>query len=332
MSQKSLRTLFLWVIWTTSMLVVYLTLYQDFPIHELIASDTSHISILIIILFCFGFVASFVLTLLITLEAIAALRIEDAIRGNGLARLETSASKRLAYRFFAALKDTVDNNGRADVEALLNVELAPYHRISHSIEVIGNLLITLGLIGTVMGMTITLSGLGTSLDAIGGDQDQLLTGLRKAMSGMGTAFYTTLFGAVLGGILLRVYAQITDNGVDGLFDKLMRTCLIHCSADLQPSMDRDIRILESEIESLGKSLTRLQVAFHDTREAMQMFREEITELKTQSRQENEVLLKNILLQQQQSESLRNEARLLRRATQPWWRRLVMALGLVKPKS
>ncbi len=62
---------------------------------------------------------------------------------------------------------------------------------------------------------------------------------------------------------------------------------------------------------------------------MAQFREEVSELQQQSRQENETLLKTLMLHQQQSESLRQEARLMRGMTRPLLRRILDALGLGK---
>lgn len=55
-----------------------------------------------------------------------------------------------------------------------------------------NLMITLGLIGTVSGLITTVGGIGSDGN------------MEEALGGMGTAFYTTLLGSVLGGITLRI--------------------------------------------------------------------------------------------------------------------------------
>lgn len=329
MNQKPLRTLLLWTIWAATTIIAYVSLYSDTEVWGFVEHDPSKITWLILALFVLGLVGSFALTLLITLELVTAYAIEDRVKGHGLAALGDEKFKRSVGRFFGALKTTLDANGRIDVDALLNSELGAYQRISHTVEVVGNLLITLGLIGTVMGLTLTLTGLTGSLDALGNDQEALLSGLRKAMAGMGTAFYTTLLGAILGGVLLRVFAQITDHGVEGLFDRLMRICLVYCSADLQPSLERDIRFLNTEMEALGQRTKVLQVAFEESKNAMALFRNEVSHLKEISQEENEQLLDSIRYHKQYCKVLREEVRHMQSVNKPWWIRLINALGFYK---
>jgi biopolymer transport protein ExbB/TolQ len=65
---------------------------------------------------------------------------------------------------------------------------------------------TLGLIGTVAGLSMAMGDLGDALSAaIGGGQgnsDDLLKAMQEAMKGMGGAFLTTLIGAGFGLLLL----------------------------------------------------------------------------------------------------------------------------------
>lgn len=84
------------------------------------------------------------------------------------------------------------------------------------VELASGLLVTLGFIGTVLGLIASVGGLGTVIDSVGEDQSGLLTGLKATFGGMGTAFYTTLIGAVLGGVVLRVLAAVTSTHADRL--------------------------------------------------------------------------------------------------------------------
>lgn len=330
MNQKPFRTLFLWCVWAATAIIAYATLYRGTDVWDFVQQDPSKITWLILGLFTLGVIGSFILSLVLTFESLTAYRIDDQASGHGLQGVRGHKRKRAVTRFFEALKSTMEANGQPDVEALLTTELAVYQRVSRTIEVIGNLLITLGLIGTVMGLTLTLTGLTSSLDALGHDQEMLLSGLRKAMAGMGTAFYTTLLGAVLGGVLLRVFAQITEHGVEGLYDKVMRICLVYCSADLRATPERDIRFLNTEIEALGAHVKYLQSVFDDSRTAMTDFRTELAELRRNSEGENEALINNIKMHKHYSEMLREEAKLMKEINKPWWVRLREALGMSKP--
>lgn len=72
-----------------------------------------------------------------------------------------------------------------------------------------NVMITLGLIGTISGLISSIGGLQASSDVSG-----LMAGVGKAIEGMGIAFYTTLIGSMLGGITLRILHFYVDKQID----------------------------------------------------------------------------------------------------------------------
>ena len=128
-------------------------------------------------------------------------------------------------------------------------------------------------------------------------------------------------GEGLGGVLLRVFAQITEHGINSVYDAVMRTCLVHCAADLQPSMQRDLRQLDTQIEALGLRIKVLQHAFNESRETMSRFREEAVLLRDLSQDENKILLENIRLHKHSIEMMRGEVNAMRRINKSWWERL-----------
>lgn len=275
MVQRGYRALVLWVVWAAAAIVIYLGLYQDTEVFTFVQHDPSRITWAIMALFAMGVVTSFVLTILLTLESIKVDELEKIAKRDGWLGIEEADKKGCVAEFFNSLRTIVNNNGVLNIEALVDVEFSIYQRTSHALEIIGNLLITLGLIGTVAGLTLTLTGLTSSLDALGQDQAQLLAGLRGAMSGMGTAFYTTLLGAVLGGVLLRIFAHIDENGVESLEDSLTRTCLVFCSSDFKPSLERDLHLINAEIDTMSRNIAGLNNLLSSTREAMREFATEV---------------------------------------------------------
>lgn len=328
MQEKAYRTLLLWLVWASTALGVYLALYIDTSLWEFMKRDPSKVTWLIMGLFIMGVIISFILTMMITQEAVQSAYLGNIARQKGLHGLNLKSQRRAVERFFESVKEVLKANGALDVETLLNVELASYYRTSRAVELIGNLLITLGLIGTVLGLTLTLAGLNTSLDALGNDQDRLLSGLRRAMGGMGTAFYTTLLGSVLGGVLLRVFALITEHGVEGLADGMKKICLVYCSADTRPSVERDVRILGTELESLGKSAKVVEAALNDSLAAMSNFRDEamrLKELGVTDDGEKLSLRDAVVLQQYYADLLQGEIKLMNKVNRSWWARLRRAL-------
>ena len=271
MVQRGYRALVLWVVWAAAAIIIYFGLYQDTEVWEFVQHDPSRITWAIIGLFGLGLITSLILTIILTLESIKVDQLEAIAKNDGWLGIQETDKKLCVADFFNSLRTILDNNGEQNIEALVDVEFSIYQRTAHVLEIIGNLLITLGLIGTVVGLTLTLTGLTGSLEALGHDQTQLLSGLRSAMGGMGTAFYTTLLGSVLGGVLLRIFAHIDESGVESLENTLTRICLVYCSADFKPSMERDMRLINAQIGDMAQNIERLQHLLTDTRKAMSEF-------------------------------------------------------------
>ena len=137
------------------------------------------------------------------------------------------------------------------------------------------ILLTLGLIGTVIGLADSLGGLSQSLESItsgsSGDNPNLSAGLNQAISGMGGAFGTTLWGAILGGVLLRTLSNCTTQITDSLIDQIEITSetklipLLRASSgdvalrrnSLLEFQDRVIEKEERRLKTITKRLDRL---------------------------------------------------------------------------
>lgn len=80
---------------------------------------------------------------------------------------------------------------------------------------VANVLILLGLIGTVVGFVIAVNGLGDSI--AGGTNIERVQGvLGQIVNGMGVALFTTLVGAILGGLWLQIHYQMLTRAAGGL--------------------------------------------------------------------------------------------------------------------
>jgi len=325
--ERAFRTMFLWLIWAAAAIAVHFALYLDPNLWAYIKQDQSKITWVTYGLFIIGVLMSFSLVLKITAEAIHASKLGKTAMKFSLAGINPENPASAVERFFLSLKEVIRKNDQPDVEALLDMEMGPYHRTSHAVDIIGNLLITLGLIGTVVGLTMTLAGLTTSLDALGHDQERLLAGLTRAMGGMGTAFYTTLLGSVLGGVLLRVFSMITEHGIEGLSESLKKICMVYCSSDLKPSLERELRIFNIEINALGENAQRLRNAMNESRLAISSFREEAVRLHQLSEEDgkNQTLRDSVVLQHYYADLLKEEIRTMNKLNRSWWFRLKKAM-------
>ena len=83
---------------------------------------------------------------------------------------------------------------------------------------ISDLVLTVGMVGTVSGFLLMLTGAFAGVDL--GDEVAMKTVLEKMSKGMSTALYTTLFGLICGGLLKIQY-----------FSLARATDLLICSSD-----------------------------------------------------------------------------------------------------
>ncbi len=318
------RTILLWLVWAATAVATYVLLYLDTNLWKHVLEDRSRVAIVILVMFLMGAGLSLNLAITLTKEAKQALRLGRIVREQSLAEVDPRHGRFAVQRFFAMLKAVVAGNTRPDVDTLIEVELDRYQRRSDAVGVIGNLLITLGLIGTVIGLTFTLTGLTTALDSLQENHQELIHGLERAMRGMGTAFYTTLLGSVLGGVLLRIFSLITSHGISDLSDTLKRI-FIFCTRDIGPSPERDMRLLNEEVLILSDNCRVLRDALNDTRSAMLAFRETASELHRLGSNEDKpdkTLRDSVILQMYYSDLLRDEIKLMNRVNRSWWTRLL----------
>ncbi|MGH6919115.1 MAG: MotA/TolQ/ExbB proton channel family protein [Geminicoccaceae bacterium] len=95
---------------------------------------------------------------------------------------------------------------------------------------ISDLLLSLGLLGTVIGFIVMLGPI-SGLDA--GDQSAIKGALAAMSGGMAVALYTTLAG-LIGGMLLKIQGFLLDGAVDELVRRTSRLTEVH----VLPAMQR----------------------------------------------------------------------------------------------
>ena len=97
---------------------------------------------------------------------------------------------------------------------LLHDRLLARNRVS---ELFSSILITLGLVGTIVGLIAMVSNLRQSMEGfVPGESENLigdLMGPGGALQGLDTAFYTTLLGALFGGVMLRVLTNVVGANI-----------------------------------------------------------------------------------------------------------------------
>ena len=94
---------------------------------------------------------------------------------------------------------------------------------------VADLLLSLGLLGTVIGFIVMLGPI-TGLDA--GDQSAVKGALAAMSGGMAVALYTTLTG-LIGGMLLKIQGFLLDGAVDELIRRTTRLTEVHILPSLE---------------------------------------------------------------------------------------------------
>ncbi len=99
------------------------------------------------------------------------------------------------------------NINQDNLVEVLHSRLMARNRVA---ELFSSILITLGLIGTIVGLIQMMTGLQGVLNTVGEDTGSIAGGMMESLSGLGIAFYTTLIGAVCGGVILRILTSVVD--------------------------------------------------------------------------------------------------------------------------
>lgn len=82
------------------------------------------------------------------------------------------------------------------------------------LDATANIMVSLGLVGTIVGLIKSVSGLGGAMANAGTNEGGLLEGMNQTLAGMGTAFAATLLGAIFGGVILRLIFLSVNSQTD----------------------------------------------------------------------------------------------------------------------
>lgn len=196
-----------WILLTTALIVPFVVLTWEYFSTGL-ATDTSGIIYVILGLFAYGIAHSFRNALWITRERAAFVRMEKI--------KEAHNDNSDLVSIFKKGVDALEAGSQINFDTLLTVYSAKQSAKIRSVSATSAILITAGLLGTVIGLVITISGISEILGAAGENYEEMLSGLNKTVQGMGTAFYTTFFGGLLGGIVLKALAAENEKAANRL--------------------------------------------------------------------------------------------------------------------
>ncbi len=242
-----------WLFWGISVLGVFLLVTWEYFVAGF-SADSSKITYLIVIFFIYGFFAS--------------LKIAWYLEGESKALVVMDTNQRItdpnisdAAALFDAALERIRRGDRIEVRNLVSSYSIRIKAQVDNIGVISGMLITIGLLGTVVGLIITVTGLGQVLSASGSDHAAMKAGLNQTVSGMGTAFYTTFFGALLGGVVLKVLGSEMKKSATQLVADTLRFSELFVVPQLSQHSSEALEGLESRIMVLGNQLERLGSSF-----------------------------------------------------------------------
>ena len=152
----------------------------------------------------------------------------------------------------------------ANVHTSIDTYHSKHNSRVRSVSIMAALVISMGLLGTVVGLIMSISGLGSMVENIGLSRTTMMVALKATVSGMGTAFYTTFFGA-LGGLILRAVAVAQLNSLSELCAEAAEYAennLVSKIDDKNEELNKQVskvigsfKKMEQEIESITGSLS-----------------------------------------------------------------------------
>lgn len=126
---------------------------------------------------------------------------------------------------------------------ILNSRLLAKNR---KIELLSSILITIGLIGTIVGLVMMMTKLRLTVSdpSVGTGSNLLVSmvGTGGALEGLDTAFITTLLGAIFGGVMLRILTSVVEEGIIKYIANLAELTEIY----VLPMLRTEAALLEDE--------------------------------------------------------------------------------------
>ena len=249
MAKKSVSPIMTWVFWSIVVLGTFLTVTWEYFVAGF-SADTSKITWLILAFFIYGFAASLRVAFYLEAEF-------KSIKAMDMEQRVGPANSSDAAAMFDAAMERIRRSDRIDVRNLITAYGAKLKGRVDNLGVVSGMLITIGLLGTVIGLIITISGLDTVLQSNSADFATMKAGLNETVSGMGTAFYTTFFGALLGGVVLKVLAAEMRKSAQVLVADALRFSELYIAPQFQKKAAESLVELEGRISALQEELGKL---------------------------------------------------------------------------
>jgi len=229
--------LLIWLIFIGAVLFGLIVAWNEGFMYLLFTGDRSHISVAIALIFVLACVhgasrimqlsrqiglADHIAALLATATSIGL--VEDRIVIDARNPLPESDVSRYVHDLLLTRRGEQSSEevvaSRSDLlDVFANKARSP-HEVGWFVV---DMLIKLGLLGTIIGFIMMLASVGQTTSVDVGSMQKVLT---QMSNGMGTALYTT-FAGLTGSILLAAQYHLLDHGVDTLVEKTVTLTEVH---------------------------------------------------------------------------------------------------------
>ncbi len=214
-----------WSIYAAVLLTLMIVFAGKYMVAAL-SNDSSYLTYVIFGLFLVGLFANLRGVLRLRTEYVcAAVCMIELKKLGGLLRVTQGPTAGILQQHIKDLDAIARYDDKFSQDSLITLLYSRMMAKSKMVEILSGVLVTLGLIGTIVGLISMTDGLSSTLASLGddGEAKDLLSGMRSTMSGLGTAFNTTLVGAILGSVVLRILNNVYTSNVDHLVSYVAST-------------------------------------------------------------------------------------------------------------
>ena len=151
---------------------------------------------------------------------------------------------------FRKLQEYREKGESVDIHTAIDTYHSKHNSRVRVVTIMAGLIISMGLLGTIVGLIMSISGLGGMVENIGLSKTTMMDALKTTVAGMGTAFYTTFFGA-MGGLILRAVAVSQLNSLSELCAEAAEYADKHLTAKLESKEEELNKQVSKVVESFG---------------------------------------------------------------------------------
>ncbi|MEM1354021.1 MAG: MotA/TolQ/ExbB proton channel family protein [Planctomycetota bacterium] len=150
---------------------------------------------------------------------LASEQVQQLAQINDVGQFIQTAKPSLFRNHIASLYTIFKSHPEIQQDSLVEVTHARLIARNKLVELFASVLVTLGLIGTIIGLIDSTAGLGDAMTSMFGDSDGeqsdeiLGSAMITTFGGLKTAFYTTLLGSLFGGVVLRLLTNVVDAAI-----------------------------------------------------------------------------------------------------------------------